>query len=320
MRTRLDAEWILRKNTPYARHRELETLMEASSTKVHGSLLDTLYKQVNSFRVAADKSITSSKGVFDKLPFADDLAKTHKYLRENAKCDKELDVVELGVKNLKKLEKQFNEGYRVGSDVAILTYETMVMAVVDATSTLVTKTASVVVKTKDTVSTVSISALRRFNDAAKKGTIRKMLTESTTEFMREVDRDSVPVKEEFATIAGIGVLLVLASIPLIRELVFYFYYARMQLADYLDQLKMYIKINEVEVNNNPSFDAAKRKDIIKKQDEWIARLDNLSDRIRVKQSIGEKQSKVEIKKKDSEVTLDRVKQDISSSSTGFEFE
>ncbi|MBO6247992.1 MAG: hypothetical protein J6N54_04175, partial [Bacteroidales bacterium] len=104
-----------------------------------------------------------------------------------------------------------------------------------------------------------------------------------------------------------------------------FYYVRMAISDYLDQLSMYLKINEVEVKNNPEIDSAKKKDILAKQDAWIRRLDELSDKIRVQQTSGEKSALQKLESEDSKVNLKNVKDEITQadveppSNDGFDF-
>lgn len=314
----LEAEWILRQNTPYSHKRELMTLLEDSKAQVHSSLLDTLYRQINSVRRIDFKDIDKSKGDALKLSFAADIDISIKHLETAGKCAKELDTIKKAWSNIKNLSKSFIEGYKLGTDIIILTYESMVMAIVDGISTLITKTASAVVKTKENVPGVSINVLGRFNAAVKKGTVSKMMKELNNKAL--ANESLRPTNEDFGlTAIGIMAMVTLAMVPIIREIIFYFYYARMNLAQYLEQLKLYIQINEVEIKNNSNFDAAKKKDIIEKQNVWIERLDSLSDKIRVNQSVGEKSAKSEIKKHNSSLTLDNVKDDIASNS-GFEFE
>lgn len=315
----MEAEWILRQNTPFSHKRELMTLLEESRPKVHGSILDTLYRQINSVRKIDFGEIDKSKGNAISLSFAGDIDITMKNLDLLGKCAKDLETIQKAWSNIKNLSKSFIEGYKLEADIIILTYESMVMAIVDGLSSLITRTASSVVKTKEKGSNVSINVLGRFNVAVKKGTVAKMLKEVANNAIANKGGKSVS-KEDFGLTAfGIMAAVTLAIIPLIRELIFYFYYTRMDLAKYLDQLKVYIKTNEVEIKNNSNFDAAKKKDIIDKQNKWIEKLETLSDKIRVNQAIGEKSSKSELKKNNSELTLDNVKDDISSSD-GFEFE
>lgn len=338
-----EAEWILRGNTPYSRKRELESLLEDARDKVNRSLVDTFYKQINGLRLTADSQIDKSKGDITKLSFYEDLVKCHGYIADiekynnKGKVFEDHKIVTEAMANMKKLTKEFTTGYTVDSDVAKLMYSTLVMAIVDATSVMITnndhsifqavlvtpthdRAKSVAAVKKHTiVSTLSLDCLKKFNTAVKNGSIHKALANSNAVLLAK-ESTSV-VKEELAAAAILGVVGVLIAIPLLRELVFYFYYARMQLADYLNQLSYYIKLNEVEVKNNGKFTPEEKKSIIEKQNKWIDKLTEISDKIRVKQSEGEVKAKTEIVKKNKEIQLDTVKQDIiASSNDGFQFE
>lgn len=319
----LEAIWILRQNTPFSQKKELDLLLENSKAQVHSSLLGTLYKQIESVRRIDFADIDKSKGSYTKLSFYKTLEDAHKYLAEEADATK-LEVVTLAKKNLISMKGIFEDAYKIGSDLAVLTYQTMVMAVLDATSSLITRTATSVVKTKDKCSELSLNVLKKFNNAVKSGKMRTALSKVNENYLITSGAVTVAKEEVVATALGItaGAIVALAFVPLIRELIFYFYAVRMRIADYLDQLVMYIKINEVEVKNNSKFDAAKKKDIIEKQEAWIARLDQISDKIRVNQALGEKTSKEQIKKGNSELTLKNVKDDIAEappSTDGFDF-
>ena len=168
--------------------------------------------------------------------------------------------------------------------------------------------------------------LKRFNKAVEKGSLQKALKTANEQAFFDSGVMTVAKEEVLATALSmlVGAGLILAFIPIIRELVFYFYYTRMKISDYLDQLSMYIKINEVEVRNNPKFDEAKKKDIIEKQNKWIERLDSLSDKIRVNQSRGEKEAKEQIKEENAKITVRKVKDDVAETEPtatpqGFDF-
>lgn len=309
-----EVDWILRKNTPFSRRRELEFATEAAKVKVHAGALDILYKQVNSVRRIDFETIDKSKGDIKKLSFKADIDNAITMLGKVKGTESEVKIIIKSWSNLAGLSKKFEEGYKLGRDFVILTYECVVMSVIDAISTLITKTASKVVKSKENVSDVSIKVLGRFNSSVKDGTVGKMFKEGL-----KTERE---VKEDFGLTGTAAILLLgvaaMALIPIIREAIFYFYYSRMKLTTYLEQIQLYIKLNEVEVNNNSKFDVAKKKDIIDKQNKWIERLESLSDKIRVNQSVGQKAAKAGIEKANKEVTIDKVNQD-NSSNGGFDF-
>lgn len=322
----LEAINILRANTPVEEQYDLTMLLETAKPQVHSSLLGTLYKQINEYRKVNYEIIDASKGDYKKLSFYEELEKTHKFLKEEIKIGEELVIIDLAKRNVQKLKKAFEEGYKLESDVVILLYETTVHAIVDATSVLITITATSVVKTKEACSRHSLNMLKRFNKAVEKGSLQKALKTANEQAFFDSGAMTVAKEEVLATALSmlVGAGLILAFIPIIRELVFYFYYTRMKISDYLDQLSMYIKINEVEVRNNPKFDEAKKKDIIEKQNKWIERLDSLSDKIRVNQSRGEKEAKEQIKEENAKITVRKVKDDVAETEPtaapqGFDF-
>ena len=98
----LEAEWILRQNTPFSQKAELMSLLEDSKEKVHSSLLDTLYKQINSVRRIDFAEIDKSKGIYSKLSFKEDLDTAHKCLEESGMCAKELATIKTAAHNIEK--------------------------------------------------------------------------------------------------------------------------------------------------------------------------------------------------------------------------
>ena len=312
-----EGEWILRRNCTYAQKVELEAMLttEATKAKVGASILDRLYRQVNSVRRIDFVEIDKSKGDVKKLPFFDDIDKSLTLLEKEAEKQIQKDVAEVrkAITNLAVLARHFTDGYKLDTDVVILTYESIVMSIVDAVSTLITRTATTVVKTKARTNRISLSILGRFNTAVSKGSVQKMFSQVNNPGSVKEDFGATALATSTIVIAG------LAIVPFLREAIFYFYYARMRLSNYLDQIKMYIQINEVEVKNNSNFTEAKKSSIIEKQNKWISTLEDLSDKIRVSQDMGAKAAEKELKKSDSEYTLDNVKTDMSANN-GFDFE
>lgn len=319
-----EALLTLKRNTPVSQWGELNVLLETAGPQLKNSVLNVYFKQMKGLKVIDMASIKKSKGKFKKLAFYDDLEKVHQTLNKETRVSKaQMKIIATAKANLIKLEKFFDDGYKLGQEVVMNTYEYMVMAILDATSILITSVTNAIVKGTKTLATIPFDVLDKFNKQVREGKISHALSkvnEAALEF--EVAKEGIAVTVMTAVAAG---ALILAFIPLIRELVFYFYYVRMGISDYLDQLSMYLKINEVEVKNNPNFDSAKKKDIIAKQDAWIKRLDELSDKIRVQQSIGEKSAKQRIESEDSKVNLKEVKDELANaeveppSKGGFDF-
>jgi len=303
---------ILRNNTPRKDQYDLSMLLESARSSINNSLLVILFKQIEKYRKFNYDDIDASKGNYEALKFYDDLEKTHKFLQDEFRITEELNIVLTAKKNIIKMRKPFEEGYQMDSDVVILLYESIVHAIVDATSTLITMAATSVVKTKEACSKHSLNLLRRFNKAVEKDNLQKAVRAANEQMFLFSGNKTVVKEEVFSSFLSViltaGVILIF--IPIIRELIFYFYFVRMKISDYLDQLSMYIKINEVEVRSNPEFNEAKKKEILEKQDKWIERLEYLSDKIRVNQVKAEVEAKEEIKKENSKVNVKKVKDTI----------
>jgi hypothetical protein len=63
--------------------------------------------------------------------------------------------------------------------------------------------------------------------------------------------------------------------------VYWVYYTRIDLADYLEQQAAYVELNRKALENRTDLDPEKKRKIIEKQKEWELRLLKLSDRIQV---------------------------------------
>jgi len=306
-----EALLTVKRHTPIKQWKEFDALYEAGAPQLKNSVLNIYFKQMKGLKVIDMASIKKSKGKFKKLAFYDDLEKAHQILNKESRISKaQMKIIATAKANLIKLEKFFDDGYKLGSEVVTNTYEYIVMAILDATSILITSVTNAIVKGTKSLATIPFTVLEKFNKQVKEGKISHGLSKVNEAMLEvEVAKEGVVLTAMTALAAG---ALVLAFIPLIRELVFYFYYVRMSISDYLDQLSMYLKINEVEVKNNPNFDTAKKKDIIEKQDAWIKRLDELSDKIRVQQSTGEKSAKQRIESEDNKVDLNEVKDELTA--------
>lgn len=319
-----DALTLLRSNTSFRQWGELDALMETSGNEVKNSVLNIYYKQMKKLKVIDTSSIRKSKGVFKKLSFYEDLEKALNLLGKEKRVPKDkLGIITLAKNNLIKLEKYFADAFKLSSEILIATYEYTILAILDATSTLITLAASKVVKNVKALAKLPFDALNDFNKSVKDGKISHAASRVNEAMLQQQVVQEGVITSTLAVVAAGA--LVLAFIPLVRELVFYFYYVRMAISDYLDQLSMYLKINEVEVKNNPEIDSAKKKDILAKQDAWIRRLDELSDKIRVQQTSGEKSALQKLESEDSKVNLKNVKDEITQadveppSNDGFDF-
>ena len=114
------------------------------------------------------------------------------------------------------------------------------------------------------------------------GTLDALIALFLKPFMDDV---MVSKQEEFASnvpLVIIGFVIIVAFITLcfsIRVFTYYFYYTRMQLADYFNQQVQFINMHKSEVNKNSNLTAVEKKDIIEAQKKWADVFTDISEMI-----------------------------------------
>jgi len=98
-----------------------------------------------------------------------------------------------------------------------------------------------------------------------------------------------------AIVAGLYFL-----IKVIRALIFYFYYCRVKMTDFLDMQSSVVYMNAMNIKNSLSKNDRERKEIAAKQAGIAAFCKKLADYIRVKDASGEAKATAENKKVDNE--------------------
>lgn len=295
-------DMILR-NTTLSQQGELTRLYESGNAKFDGTVLNIMYTQINKLRKIDFSIIDKSKGDVLKLSFFDDVEKGIQLVGSGS-------IVEQAWESIKARSKVFTNAYKISKDFVILTYQTLVMACLDGLSYLI-QTASNLVDASVNQANKSIEVLVKYLDSVKKGTFDKAI-----KALMELKEDTLVSTESFITptlVMGAALMSLLIVVPLIRELIFYFYYTRMRISTYLDQLHTSLQINEVEIKNSARTLPEKEK-IIKKQHQWMELLKSISDKIRVSQVMGVKTAQDAMAKANKELNVDVIKQGMNDNS------
>ena len=117
--------------------------------------------------------------------------------------------------------------------------------------------------------------------------------------------------------AVIGVVIAFVTLCLsIRILVYYFYYTRMQLADYFEEQAQFLNLHKSEVKRNDNLAARDKDGIISAQKAWADRFMTLAEWIQDDDIAAAKKATSEIKKVNKEVIPTNQ---IDVPNTGMEF-
>ena len=292
---------------------------EADQNKVLVSLTSKLYDNV------VDKvddidfgEIEMTKGDIEKLPnyntLHECLINMRQLLIEFKQDTKPVDTITECIANLIDSKHIWTKAYAVNAELPMITYNTMVLAVIEATSYMVSMCVEFIKSPSQDTMQVMIdkSALTKskghmlfknidsFNSAYNKGQVEKAM-------MHVID-ESAKKKNFIGIYTGIGVGaavvgiagLLFCIIPIIRELIFLFYYNRVRVSDFFEVQADLLQINAYNVENN-RLDLTKeeRKNISSKQLKVAEKFRAISRSIAVQASDAENKASKEIKKEDS---------------------
>lgn len=292
---------------------------EADQNKVLVSLTSKLYDNV------VDKvddidfgEIEMTRGDIEKLPnfktLHECLNNMARLLIEFKQDTKPVDTIAECVSNLIESKHIWTKAYAVNAELPMITYNTMVLAVIEATAYMVSMCVEFIKSPSQDTMQIMIdkSALTKskghmlfkniesFNSAYNKGQVEKAM-------MHVIDENAK--KKNFVGIyGGIGVSaavvglagLLFCIIPVIRELIFLFYYNRVRVSDFFEVQADLLQVNAYNVENN-RLDLTKeeRKNISAKQMKTAEKFRKISRAIAVETSNAESKATKEVKNEDN---------------------
>jgi hypothetical protein len=125
-------------------------------------------------------------------------------------------------------------------------------------------------------------------------------------------------KNNFGGVELIGIaavsMVALAIVPITRTLIYHFYNLRANLSNELEVQANFLEMNKSCVEANDVFTEDKKKKILNRQENLRKKLLKLSDILRVKEAKAIRDSKRDIEKDNSLLTVNSIRDDVSNSS------
>ena len=306
----------------YKERRELYALLENNAVDVGGRMVTDLYGKTLEKSNIDFGDIPNSRGDIEKCNGYILMTSTISVLKSLAAQGKvnipQIQVIEVSINNIKANRDKFERAFAMNADMLIMYYNTLVYSCIEATSMVLTNfveftknpnAVNMVIK-KGSVDTsigqIAFANLDQFNKMCKNGEFAKLSAQLTTGTASK-DMSQV-VSESIMGTVGMGVLLASALVPLLRSVIYHYYYSRMKITEYLEQQSYFLQMNESNIQASIT-DARKRKDIIKKQKQLSTRFEDIADKIRINEKVVNKKVSHEIKNENKQWTLDTVKND-----------
>lgn len=257
--------------------------------QINGTLVQGLYRTIFDRKDCDFGDIPDSKGDITKCKYYDSTVESLDVLEElmvkNDIPTTDVEIVKESISNVKRFKPTFESAFQLKQEYLILNYNTIVMAIIDATSMIIaeymnyligpeqTRYDSVKSRNDKSRGRVSIVNLQRFNNEVKVGHF-----ETFANFMLDAQRKNFIGTGIVMT--GVVIAAMVAIVPIIRELIYFFYSSRVRMSDYLNMQADFLELNKLGVEaSNKS--AQQKKEIIKKQEKIILKCRRNADKLKI---------------------------------------
>lgn len=222
-----------------------------------------------------------------------------------------VEVVTTAVQNMVDRIDFFTKAYRLNVEMPMIIYNTIALAIVSSTSFMISSCIEFIKLPNDQGFDIAVDKagvvkakqhlvyndLDKWNKLCASGEFDRAM-----EYIMQGNANKF-VGGTFAITASTAVValgIILLIIPVIRELIFFFYYSRAKASDYFDAQANLLLLNSYNIENNLTRDEKSRKEIAKKQRAVVDTFRKISDSIKIKSKKAEQDTAKDIKKLDAE--------------------
>ena len=295
----------------------MKSMSKDDINQINGTLLQNLYKSVIDRKNIDFGDIPDSAGDIEKMKYyantVECLDTLEKLYRQHNIEEPTLVTIRTAISNMKKYRPQFQDGFRRKHDFIMPTYNSLAMSIIDATSFLIASFMDYVVSPNNAYAVgknannsrgrVVTSSLEKFNSMSNNNqfgdALEYMLMEQRKNFAGET-----------VVVTGAIIMILLSIVPIIRELIFFYYHSRVRLSDYLNMQADFLEMNKLAVQASEKS-PTERKAIIKKQDDVIKKLRRKADKLQINDVDTNDVVKKEQKNEDSLWSLGNIEKQLS---------
>lgn len=288
----------------------LLSVNEADQNIVLNSLANKLYENIRDKVDDIDfGTIPESKGDITKIDNYEELVQCIDTISQilqsyNQPMDS-IETITLALQNTVDRTELWEKGYKLNAEMPIIMYNSIAMAIVASVTYMISACIEFIKMPNDNgfdiaLNKAAVSKTREatlFKDLVKYNKLCG--TGELDKAMEYVMNGNTKNFVGFGAIGtGIGIAAVLLIIPLLREIIYFFYYTKAKTSEYFDMQSAIITMNAYNVENNLTKDAKTKKDIAKKQKAVADKFKKIANTFRVNVKSGESKSDKEISKED----------------------
>lgn len=297
--------------------RYMRSMDKQDMKQINANLLQKLYQSTLQRNTYDFSEVEASAGDIEKMKSykstVECLNVLDELLKKNRISEPALGEVRLAISNLVMLKPFFMNGFKLKNSCIVITYNTTVMAVIDAVTMLIAEYMNYIVgpskepfkltgKTDKSRGILSLESLKAFNGLVKDNTLQNtLLSLTTTPRSNFTGAVAIP----FAVVAGL-----IAIVSLSRQLIFYFYHTRVKTADYLEMESSFLEANRLSVEAS-KLPPEKKQKVLMKQDKVILKMRRLADRLHINMEDAGSAAKTEQKRENSSWDLKTIEKDMA---------
>ena len=258
--------------------KQLMSMNEAQHNSTLTNLTSKLYDQIVSKAHNIDfGEIPKTKGDITKLSNYETLLDTLGILKGIVKEYKEdtkpIDEISIAIANIQARKDMFMRAFRSNSELPMLMYDNMVMAVVVGTSHMISACIEFIKAPRNESFIIQLdkiaynrskdhmiySSISKFNHICDNGDFDKAMNSVLDQRIRKFTGTTVAMG------VAIGIVIITFIIPILRELVYLFYHARVNISDYFEVQADLLTMNAYNLENNDISTKVDKSDIVDKQ-------------------------------------------------------
>lgn len=303
----------------------MSQLSEAEKFTVSDKLISALYKSsMQKYSMIDFGKIPDSKGDIDRVERISEIEETLKIIEQISPDIKELKAAKQTLLLLRTYKKEFSLGFIQEIPLIIMIYNTITLSLFCVISLamntcldyLRTPNGNVELSSKNMYNAnsqmnVVVDNLEKFIASAEKGDLKKLF-DSSLKKDNFIGSMGMGMTVSVTAIAGIAtVALAISIVPIIRELLYFFYNMRMSVSEFFRSQSAFLEINVTELRQSGG-----KSTVIKRQEARIKQLEKLANKFEVDFNNSNNKTKKELSQKintsNVQSSLSSEKDDISA--------
>ena len=321
--------------------RTIMSMNEADQSSLLASLTSKLYDNIVSKVDDIDYGeIPMTKGDVTKLSNYDKLRECIRLLRDILKQFQQdtspVDEISIALDNIVKHKDLFMRAYRLDVELPIIMYNNMVLSIINGVSYMIA-TSIEFIKTPNrdsfeatlnkvafakTKSHMLYTNIKRFNKCCSNKDFEKAMNHIISQYVSK--HEGAVLGTVGAAISGLWassnifkigcvVALLTSIIPIMRELIFLFYYTRMRVSEFFDIQADLLQVNASNIENDETMDKTKKEKIVNSQMKIVNFFRNVANKISINGRKAEVEATKDIEASNRKMNID----DMSSTSVLF---